>query len=115
MKKIFLVFGIAAYTSASAQNKDLFDIQDHLRKKTAESNKVGRIFRNPPPYEGGFQRLSGNEIGGSIVMIPRNGGMPYVKPDIRQFQTMPNPGLGNFTTNIIPNGALPKPPRILIK
>jgi len=30
MKKVFLLFGIAAFSSASAQQKDLFDIQKHL-------------------------------------------------------------------------------------
>lgn len=33
MKKIFLLFGIAAFSAASAQQKDVFDIHKHLQKK----------------------------------------------------------------------------------
>ena len=40
MKKVFLLFGIAAFTAASAQQNDLFDIQKHLLKKSVDYNKL---------------------------------------------------------------------------
>ena len=46
MKKVFLVFGIAAFSSASAQQKDVFDINRHIRgflDKKTPSGKEKKI------------------------------------------------------------------------
>ena len=121
MKKIFLVFGIAAYASASGQQKELFDIQQHLEKKKAESKKTveNKLLELP------FQKrhtvttlFNPNDQGyllpnGDRVVIAGPGAMPVIKPDMRQFRVMPNPGLGNIPTTPMPNGALPRQRRIL--
>lgn len=46
MKKIFLFLGIAAFTGASAQNKDLFDINKYLEKKGNLTNRKGSLTQN---------------------------------------------------------------------
>lgn len=100
MKKVFLLFGIAAFTAASAQQNDLFDIQKHLLKKQAEENKLIEnksinlpsikpfIFNSPP--------FNNNPVdsyilpNGDKVVISSLDNMPIVVPDMRQFQRMPN-------------------------
>ena len=42
MKIVFLLFGIVAFSGASAQQKDLFDIQKHLQKKQQESKSLSK-------------------------------------------------------------------------
>ena len=65
MKKVFLLLGIAGFTTASAQQKDVFDINRYLKKKNAEKSitipkiKLGfqkpNIFqRNPDKIPPGF-------------------------------------------------------------
>lgn len=46
MKKVFLFFGIAALTSAAAQNKDLLDINKHHEKKGNLTNRKGFLTQN---------------------------------------------------------------------
>ncbi len=100
MKKVLLLFGIAAFTTASAQQNDLFDIQKHLLKKQAEENKlienksinlpsIKPFIYNPPPF-------NNNPVdsyilpNGDKVVISSLDNMPCVQPDMRQFQRMPN-------------------------
>ena len=125
MKKVFLFFGIAAFTSASAQQNDLFDIQKHLLKKQAEENKlienksinlpsIKPFIYNPPPF-------NNNPVdsyilpNGDKVVISSLYNMPVVQPDMRQFQRMPNlayEGQFNYYPQLvlpgqIPNGSKP--------
>lgn len=125
MKKVFLFFGIAAFTSVSAQQNDLFDIQKHLLKKQAEENKlvenksinlpsIKPFIYNPP-------HLNNNPVdsytlpNGDKVVISNLDNMPCVQPDMRQFQRMPNLAYQeqfNFSTQQllpgqIPNGSKP--------
>jgi hypothetical protein len=122
MKKIFLVFGIAAFSAAAAQEKELFDIKDHLQKKASKQTDRFPLaldpgFGSPKPHTTYSPSMRS-------YLLPDNsritgiGNMPCIKPDMRQFKTMPNPGLGNFTTHKnslqhsrpgnIPNAAIPK-------
>lgn len=126
MKKVLLIFGIAAFSSASAQQKDLFDIQKHLEKKQAEGKKAAEensfvlpLFKKPQmvdPFINNLHTLSYTLPNGDVVLYG-NGTMPCVKPDMSQFQAMPNLADNNqFTFNFypqkiqpgqIPNGSRP--------
>ena len=128
MSKIFLLFGIAAFSSASAQQQDLFDIQKHIQKKQAEDKKAAdKIKLVPPPlasfefyipYTTNIPGLSYTLPNGDKVVILGQDNMPCIVPDMNQFQTMPNIiwGIKNSHCYLlppvrkpgqIPNGALP--------
>ena len=127
MKKIFLVFGIVAFSSAAAQQNNVFNVESYLQKKT--DNKNEKIEKNSylssegcfggplvqkaiPNYLPGFLLPNGDRI---KDMAPLLYNMPCVRPDMRQFRTMPNPGLGILPSYFssgplpgqIPNGAFP--------
>jgi hypothetical protein len=91
MKRLFLLFGIAAYTSASGQQKDIFDIQKHLQKKKAEAYKknIGKpillsLSVPLPPQNFSYKLPNGD------VVSYGNGRIPCIKTDLRKFSTMPN-------------------------
>jgi hypothetical protein len=126
MKKVFLLFGIAVFSSASAQQKDLFDIGIHLQKKQAESKKAAEkknmllpprnIFNLYIPYTANQSDLSYLLPNGDKVIILGQDNMPCVVPDMSQFQNMPNPSFQRSNSSFvpftkgpgqIPNGALP--------
>lgn len=126
MKKVFLLFGIAAFSTASAQQNDLFDIQKHLQKKQAEEKKIDEKIRLVLPrlkkvtlynsYTKNNPTLSYPFPNGDKVITLGQDNMPCLVPDIRLFQAMPNPGYNkSFLDNLshssrqygqIPNGAL---------
>lgn len=100
MKKIFLLFGIAAFSSASAQQNDLFDIQKQLQKKQAEDKKTVEKntmllpFKKPTTYGNLYSGKIPEEYytlrnGDKVVTLSLDN-MPCVQPDMRQFQNMPN-------------------------
>ena len=118
MKKIFLLFGVAAFSSATAQQNDLFDIQKHIQKKQAEGKKAAekklilssffRPFENYNRYTTNKPDLSYILPNGDKVVILGQDNMPCVVPDMRQFQNMPN--LANkeqFNFNYSPQKVLP--------
>lgn len=128
MKKIFLLFSVAAFSGASAQQKDLFDTQEHLQKKQTEDKKATEKKITPFPFKKQFNYgnlYSGNSPessytlpNGDKVFISPLDRMPCVKPDIRNFQIMPNLANGKVLPDYnyyphkskpwqIPNGALP--------
>jgi len=125
MKKVFLLFGIAAFSSASAQQKDLFDIQKHLQKKQAESKKTDEmnnlVFPIKKPfipvesYRENKPLVSYTLPNGDMVIISRLADMPCIKPDPSQLYFMPNlaySGEFNFAPQRpkpgqIPNGLRP--------
>ena len=90
MKKVFLLFGIAAFTTVSAQQNDLFDIQKHLLKKQAEENKRVDLPTNKP-FVYTPTNLNNNPAesytlpNGDKVVISSLDNMPVVQPDMRQF------------------------------
>ncbi|MBC7873626.1 MAG: hypothetical protein H7Y01_06510 [Ferruginibacter sp.] len=100
MKRIFLLFGIAAFSSASAQQNDLFDIQKHLQNKQARDNKADEIYKLQLPR---FQKFNlytptvSNKPdltyllpNGDKVITLSQDNMPCVVPDMKMFQAMPN-------------------------
>ena len=125
MKKVFLLIGIAAFSSASAQQNDMFDIQKHLQKKQAESKKTDEMnslvfpfkkhFIPVDPSIGKKPLVSYTLPNGDKVVISRLGDMPCVKPDPSQLYFMPNlaySGEFNFSPQRpkpgqIPNGSKP--------
>ena len=125
MRKVFLFIGLAAFTAASAQQNDLFDIQKYLLKKSDDNNKLFEnknidmpfkkpFIYNPPP-------INNNPVetytlsNGDKVVISSLYNMPVVQPDMRQFQRMPNlayEGQFNYYPQLvlpgqIPNGSKP--------
>ena len=125
MRKVFLFIGLAAFTAASAQQNDLFDIQKYLLKKSDDNNKLFEnknidmpfkkpFIYNPPP-------INNNPVetytlsNGDKVVISSLYNMPVVQPDMRQFKIMPNlayEGQFNFSPHQvlpgqIPNGSKP--------
>jgi hypothetical protein len=97
MKKIFLLFGIAAFSSASAQQKDVFDINRHIRgfldKKTSPEKEIKppviNNFISIVPYQQGMKLSYVLQNGDKVFILP-NSNMPCVVPDMRQFSIMPN-------------------------
>jgi len=110
MKRIILVFGIAAFSSASAQQKELFDIGQHIRKKQAEGKKLSekknlvlpfhKSFPAVNPYLIGRPPLSYTLPNGDKVIISTIDNMPCVQPDMKQFRVMPSlqPDIRQFRT-----------------
>lgn len=100
MKKVFLLFGIVAFSAASAQQTDLFNIEKHIEKKKAEGKKKAEKKRLVLPVHkrftyGNFNAEKNPELfyilpNGDNVVISRINNMPCVKPDMRKFQIMPN-------------------------
>ncbi len=92
MKKISLIVGLLVFGAASAQRKDLFDIDAHLQKKiglkkmlkpTQHQGLNGPI--NPGAPTTNFFQYYNNSM---IQLLPQDN-MPCLRPDLRQFN-MPN-------------------------
>jgi hypothetical protein len=124
MKKIFLLFGIAAVSSASAQQKDVFDMNRHIQgvlKNKNSSGTGGKIFEADNIYR---NKLSQSQpklshilpIGDKVYILSRDN-MPCVVPDMGQFTSMPNisnpkeyfssPLFKNNTPGSMPNALQP--------
>jgi len=92
MKKVFLLFGIAAFTDASAQNNNPIDVNKHLEKKGNLTNRKGSFTQN-------LKQTSKVEINRLVqVFILPNGdkvlsspkyNMPVVTPGNSFLYTMP--------------------------
>ena len=117
MKKVFLLFGIAAFSAATAQQKDLFDIQKHIENNQSKKNNAAEKQKITLPYFKNLQpafpfavnqhNLSYRLSNGDVVVYG-NGTMPCIKADINQFQTMPNIAFNNqFSFNFFPAKILP--------
>jgi hypothetical protein len=90
MKKVFLFFGIASFSSASAQQKDVFDINRHIQEVLKNKNPSGtgvKTFINPLTES--QPKLSYLLSNGDKLYILNQDNMPCVVPDISQFN-MPN-------------------------
>ncbi len=98
MKKVFLLFGLAAFSSASAQQKDVFDIQKHLEKMVKEKKNSGTVTN--PFQKNNFllHHLSRPQVwelshilsNGDKVYTLSQDNMPCVVPDMRHYTNMPN-------------------------
>jgi hypothetical protein len=101
MKKIFLVFGIAAFSSASAQQNDVFDIQKHIQKKIVKDMEktettlfkvvYGNCWGTPLSQRPRLKNIPSFILpnGDRVTTLPIDN-MPCVQPDMRQYQNMPN-------------------------
>ncbi len=128
MKKIFLLFGVATFSSASAQQKDVFDVNRHiqglLNKNKAAGKSAGPVEINTYFLKG--SHTSGVNLshilpnGDKVYLLPQDN-MPCVVPGINR-NNMPNISLPdkyfetlafkNNTPGIIPNAV--KPYRMII-
>lgn len=116
MKKLFLIFCLAGSTAISAQQKDLFNIEEHLKKKIAESITVpepGKLISpaHNPATTGilPVQPLSYTVAGNDVVVYYGNGTMPCVKPVMNQIYSTPNPPADKslpVPVSPMPNGAI---------
>lgn len=97
MKKILLIIGIAAFSPAFAQQKELFNIDTYLQK-TYKAKKLPKALVIPTGKESSlianqfyFQgpNLSHISSNGDKVYILGQDKMPCVVPDMSQFN-MPN-------------------------
>lgn len=93
MKRIFLVFGMAGFFQAAAQQQDLFDVEKYLQKKNLQ--KKGTQELQLPLIKnwqsGGNTHLHYNFKKFTISSFPNlAGNMPCIRPDMNQFRTMPN-------------------------
>jgi molybdopterin converting factor small subunit len=123
MKKVFLLFGISAFSAASAQQNDVFDVnkhvQDFLKKKNGiQKNNTPSLFDNF--YTNGNTespaKLSYTLSNGDKVYILPVDNMPCVVPGYSQ-NNMPNisdpniyynsPLFKNNTPGTIPNAVKP--------
>lgn len=117
MKKVFLIFSIVAFSSASAQRKELFDIQKHIEKKQLDGKKAAQKNKFSLPAFKKFQftrpiktspSLLSYSLPNGDVVIYGNGTMPCIKPGLSQFQNMPNlSSKGQFNFNFSPHKAQP--------
>jgi len=125
MKKVFLVFGIFSFAAASAQENEVFDIQQHLLQKQANEKKAAeqklpalpftKPFTYVNPYTGNDRADAYHTDKGDRVIQLGQDHMPCVQPDMRQFRVMPNLFYDkpfNYASKRpepgqIPNGSLP--------
>lgn len=112
MKKLFFYASVFMATTAAAQQKDVFDIQEHLKNRTTEKPKQSiPTFSAPIPSPDTFMTLANGDI-----VYYGNGQIPCIKPDMSQQQTIPNVSQLQFYSynkltyqlGEIPNGAKPR-------
>src|SRR5579885_1400331 len=84
MKKIFLITGLAAFSIASAQQKDLFDIQKYLQKKQAKEKLQKMMDRfipsNPSNLPPPAIHLSSYPPQAKLSQTLSNGNKVYLLP-----------------------------------
>lgn len=88
MKKVFVLFGIAAFSTASAQQKDVFDIMKHLDKMVKDKKFPQAIIKPPSknyPFINHLSQRPAPELShilanGDKVFILSQDNMPCVVP-----------------------------------
>ena len=106
MKKILLLFGVAAFTSVSAQQNDFFDIEKHLQKKSKEKqSKKFPALSFPKTRNFSFPKLNQENFpvytfsgsnnytllpNGNKVYTLSQDNMPCIVPDMKEWNIMPN-------------------------
>jgi hypothetical protein len=123
MKKIFLIFGMAAFCSASAQQKGVFDINRHLKGLLDKKNTRATVIMPPEinmnfigPANQPAYKLLYSLPNGDKVYVSNWDNMPCVIPGTIPF-IMPNVSSPNeyfwsplFKNNVpgtIPNAVKP--------
>jgi len=95
MKKILLSVSILAFSFASAQQKNLFDIQKHIQGKIKENKLRSLAPKQSFLYPQSNHSQSYTLPNGNKVYTLAQDNMPCVKPDMSQFN-MPNVADGHF-------------------
>lgn len=122
MRKIFFVSGVFALCSANAQQKDLFDIEKHLQKKTTEKTRLKpgqetpRKFMRPDSSPGSYSIINSDK-GTFSYKLPNNDrvyilptdNMPCIVPDMKEYDVMPNAGSNSNILLQNPIGQIPNP------
>jgi hypothetical protein len=97
MKKVFLLFGIAAFSPASAQQKNVFDINRHIQevlRNKSSSGTIPKTFKTDKTFIAGLihsqPKQSYTLPNGDKVHVLSGDNMPCVIPEMMQFTTMPN-------------------------
>ena len=91
MKKVFLLFGLAAFSSASAQQKEVFDINRHIQEVLKNKGASGT---NPKIFNAMLTHSQTKQSyilpNGDKIHVLSDDNMPCVIPDMNQFTIMPN-------------------------
>jgi hypothetical protein len=96
MKRIFLILAVSGYYAASAQQKDILDIQQYLEKKNKKLQTDFKKYLAPPvsfTASGTFILPKADKsylLPNGDKVVYGNGTMPVVTTDLDQFQVMPN-------------------------
>lgn len=97
MKKVFLLFGIAVFSSVSAQQKDVFDMNRHIQEVLKNRNTSGSGVKNIKTNKISITGLTGSQPkrshtlpNGDKVYTLNQDNMPCVVSDIKQFTAMFN-------------------------
>lgn len=101
MKKILFFASLLFSFIVSAQQSEFFNAEKHLQKHNTGKKEM-LIFKSTPSLL--FKRnisplpeISYTLSNGDKVFALPTDNMPCVKPDMSQFQAMPNPGKDFFT------------------
>ena len=95
MKKVFLLASILAFSFASAQENEFFNIEKYMQKKQQDLKKsqvrIRRFPENVTPYSvtSSQPKLIVELPNGNKVYALTQDHMPCIKPDMNQFN-MPN-------------------------
>lgn len=122
MKMTFFLFGLLGCYAANAQQKDIFDVQDHLEKKSKGkkevyvkplfNKKISANLFTGNNYNDFFPFSLSN--GDKVISLPIDN-MPCIIPDMKRFKIMPNISTdrNNKLPEISPNdhfpGKIPNP------
>jgi len=97
MKTIFLLLCLASAVIAAAQQKDVFDIQQHLQKKQSTPPRIAELKM---PFDNGSRQNIYSLPDQTQVIINPAYRMPVVTTDMKQFQVMPNAGKDFLITEL---------------
>ncbi|MGB3008185.1 MAG: hypothetical protein WBC06_16850 [Chitinophagaceae bacterium] len=117
MKRVLLIVGLFGCYTVSAQQKDIFDIQNHLEKKSKKAHlevnlKVNSKVHNLKTFDFNSHSLPQFQFtlsnGDKVISLPTDN-MPCVVPDMKQFKRMPDAGIyyKNRLPGLSPNGRYP--------
>ena len=125
MKNIFIIASILAFSFASAQQNDFFDIQKHLQQKIKDEinqkqkeqlqslfkPKISTLFLKPIPVPQ-IKFLESLPNSDKVYILPEDN-MPCIVPDMTQFNKADLAGLDLKQKYFTPNrnfpGKIPNP------
>lgn len=114
MRKIFLILGLAGFTSVYGQKKGILDINKNLEKKLGRksvNNQTPTFLYKGSPYQLSLKQLLPN---GDKVLASPIYNMPVIKPGNNFVYNMPTGFIPGYKDSIItspnqiPNPAIKK-------